>query len=553
MPKISAILDSLFLNNGANTYLWDSLKKLIQNQSDEIVPFCFIIRNKIIRGNKSEILLAFAILDFAVDSGRVLLWEKIDNKDFLSIIVNLLKTNSDLDLQETALYLIQKWSNKFKNYPSLQNCNNVYNSLKNNNIFFPTFTKNLYQSYLIQGNNNNQLNNKNPNSVNNNTNNMIYNNFNNNNVIYNNKIFNNNNVIFNNKIINNNNIINNNMNNKNNINNINNINANYQNDQNNNNQLRLSRVPSDPVDYVKNLRIDLNTSSYEKKYRRLVNKLYDWVNSIQEINILIDNNYNCQNNNKIKVLCEELKKGYFRLVSTIQGPKLKNETLMEISLKVSEDMFMTFSRGEKSLNGKSPGPFLSSFTRNDNPNINKRENKESLNYETNDFKNKDPLEKIGKLGFGDTIVTQYMDDDENTNNNSLGNTLNDLFEKNNKSVDIEKSLKTNVDYKVDDNDLFTNMSNSDLNDSIDNNLNINEYSTTILTKDNNNKKVVDNNDIKRLINNNAYDNDANNYMVKSQNLPAVHMNINDGLYNEPQFKNATMLYKNYNPKKQFNK
>ena len=370
------------------------------------------------------------------------------------------------------------------------------------------------------------MNNKNPNYVNNYANNIVYNNYNNNNVIYNNKIMNNNN-------------------NMNKINNINNINANYQKEQNNNNQLRLSRVPSDPIDYVKNINLDLNTSSYEKKYKRLVNKLYEWVNSIQEINILIDNNHNFQNNNKIKVLCGELKKGYSLLVTTIQGPKLKNEKLMEISLKVSEDMCMTLNRCEKSLMGKNPGPFLSSFTRNDNPNLNKRENKESLNYEINDFKYKDPLEKIDKLGFGDTIVTQYMDDDEN--NNSLGNTLNELFEKNNKSLKLEASQKTNIDYKVDDNDLFTNMSNSDLNDSIDNNLNINEYSTTILTKDNNNKKVADNNDIKRLINNNAYENnDANNYMVKSQKLPPVHMKINDGIYSEPQFKNATMLYKNYN-------
>ena len=364
----------------------------------------------------------------------------------------------------------------------------------------------------------------NQNLVNNYANNLVYNNFNNNNVIYNNKIINNNNID----------------NKKNNVN--------YQNELTNNNPLRVSRVPSDPIDYVKNINLDLNANSYEPKYHHLLNKLYDWICTIQEINILIDNNYHYQNNAKIKVLCEEIRKGYFRLVSTIQGPKLKNEKLMEIALKVSEDMLMTLNRCEKSLYGKNPGPFLSSFTRNDNPNLNKPQNKES-NYEINDFKYKDPLEKIDYLGFGDTIVSQYMDDNANLNNNSLSNTLNDLFEKNNKSINLDTSQKTNIDNKVDDNDLFMNMSNSDLNDSIDNNLNINEYSTKILTKDDN-KQYADNNDIKRLINNNAnVINDVNNNMVKSQKLPVVHMNINDGIYNEPKVKNATMLYKNYSSKK----
>lgn len=538
MPKVNSILEKLFQNNGANPYLWESLKNIIQNQSDEIAPFVFIIKDKIMKGIKSDILLAFAILDFAVDSGRVLLWEKIDNQDFLSIIVNILKRNSDLDLKNTSLYLVKKWAYKFQNYPSLQNCNVIYNSLKNNNIFFPDYIKNLYQSYLYQGNNNNknQMNIKNQNLINNNyTNNFVYDNFNNNNVIYNNKI------------IKNNNIMNSNIDNK---TNINYINANNLNDLSSNNPIRLSRVPSDPNDYIKNINLDLNSSSYEEKYHRLVNKLYDWILSIQEVNVLIDNNYNYKNNVKISRLCEELKKGHCQLVKTIQGPKLKNEELMQVSLKISEDMLMTINRGEKSLNGKSPGPFLSSFTRDDNPNLNKHENKVSINYDINDIKYKDPLERIDKLGFGDTIVTQFMDDDENTNNNSLGNTLSGLFEKNNKSINLETSQKANINNKEDDNELFTNMSNSDLNDSIDNNLNINEYATEILIKDNNKKKIADNNDIKRLINNNIYEiNDNNNYMVKSQKLPVVHMNINEGINTEKKINNATMLYKNYNSKK----
>jgi len=534
MSIIKTILDGLFQNNGINFNLWVSLKNIVQNKPDEIVPFCFIIKSKINSGVKSDILLAFTILDFAVDSGRLLLWEKIDNKEFLSYIVNILKTKSDPDLQNTALYLIQKWAIKFQSFPSLQNCNNIFISLKNNNIYFPNYTKNLYQGYLAQGNynkynimNNNNINNYNRNINNNNIMNNNANNYNRN--INNNNInYNNNNINYNRNLnYNNNNIINNINNNMNNNINFDNLNKQNIGDNQNNNSLRQSRIPSNPNDYIQNINLDLNINSYEKKYQKLVNKLNDWIYAIQEINVLIDNNTNFQNNSKLKFLCDDLKSGYQKLVETIQGTKLNNEILMQISLNVSEDMIMTLNRYEKSIKGENPGPFLSSFTRDDNPNLNKFANKDKNNIEQNDFKYKDPLEKIGKLGFGDTILTQYMDDDENINNNSLNNDLSDLFEKNNKSQKLDVSQKTNVDTKIDEMDFFTNKSNSDNEE--DNQKNHNDNSKSlVLNKTNIYGKIADNNDIKRLINNNyAYENEIS----QSQRLPIVHMNINDGLYN----------------------
>jgi hypothetical protein len=136
------------------------------------------------------------------------------------------------------------------------------------------------------------------------------------------------------------------------------------------NSLRISRMPSDPNDYLKNINVDFINNNFDKKYSRLVSKLYDWTLAIQEINILIDNNKNGQNNLKLQTLCENLQKGKEKLNIIIQSDKLNDEKLMEISLNISEDMNMTLNRFDKSQKGQNPGPFLTSFLRDDNPNYN---------------------------------------------------------------------------------------------------------------------------------------------------------------------------------------
>ena len=493
MSKIYPILEQLFQCKGGNPNLWGSIKYLIQNQSEEIAPFCLFIRNKINNGNKEEILLALIILDFAVEYGRFLLWKQIDNKEFLSCIINIIKNISDLDIQNSALYLIQKLAFKFQNFPAIQNCKDMYNTLKCNNVIFPNKIKHNYLYYISQNNQNNNINN------------------------YNN--------------------MNNNYNYNNNLNNINN-NKN-KNELKNNNILRQSRVPSNPNDYVKNLNLDLNTSSYEKKYQRLVSKLYDWIYAIQEINILIDNNTNNQHNQKLKTLYEDLKLGNEQLVSNIQGPKLKNEKLMQISLNVCEDMVMTLNRCEKSMRGENPGPFLSSFTRDDNPNDKKNKSNYIEGIIHDDFKNVDPLEKIGKMGFGDTIMTKILDNEEDTKvggGNNMNNSLSDLF------GNVNKTIK--LDANQNNSQFFTNMSNSNINisdvnikykDYNYNNPNVKIAGNKIIGNNvnhnsllPNNKKIADNNDIKRLIYNNAYEKDLiHKQLFQTQKFPTSHLNLND--------------------------
>ena len=207
MIKVYPILEGIFQNKGNNPKLWGALRNIIQNQNDEIIPFCFLIKNRIEIGNKDEILLSLNILDFAVDYGVPFLWVQVDNNDFLSCITNILKTKADQDLQNTVLYLIKKWVIKFDNNSAIQNCKNIYNSLKYNKVSFPNNIKNPYLKYLSQNNymnNYNFINNNNLNKVNN-----MNNNFNNMNYNYNNMNNSFKNMNYNNSFKNMNNNINN--------------------------------------------------------------------------------------------------------------------------------------------------------------------------------------------------------------------------------------------------------------------------------------------------------------------------------------------------------
>ena len=141
---------------------------------------------------------------------------------------------------------------------------------------------------------------------------------------------------------------------------------NYNNSINNNkSNNQTMKVETDPEDYLKDIKVNLNTSSYDRIYKRLVNKLYDWTHAIHEANVLINQNNDGQNNPQIESLCKDLAKGNKQLIETIQSGKLKDKTLMEISLNVTDDINMTLGRWNNYKNGKFPGPFISSFFQND--------------------------------------------------------------------------------------------------------------------------------------------------------------------------------------------
>ena len=65
--------------------------------------------------------------------------------------------------------------------------------------------------------------------------------------------------------------------------------------------------------------------------------------------------------------CEKLKKGQLQIIDCIEGNKLEDEKLMSICININEDIIMTLDRYARYLKGENPGPFLTSFSRNNNP------------------------------------------------------------------------------------------------------------------------------------------------------------------------------------------
>ena len=408
MPKIKTIplLEIIFKNNGGTSDIWKAISELLHNKEDEIAVFCPYIKNKINSYNKETSILALTLLDFCVDDGKMPLWSALNTKNFLGSMVNSLKTREETDIQNMILYLIQKWGNKFSGNDELSNFSIVYNKLRNNNITFPTETNYSYTKYVKL-----------------------------------NKPLLTNQYSFSNK-----------------------SKDNY--NTRKNKSINQIQVETDPDNYLKDINVNLNTSSYDKIYRRLVNKLYDWTHAIHEVNVLINQNTNGNNNSKIEGLLKDLTKGNKQLIETIQSGKLKDRILMEISLNVTDDINMTLGRWNNYKNRRDPGPFVSSFFQND------------------EWRNK------------------MLKNDNN--NNSNYNNINNFYNINNSTFNNNINNPNNFNNNINNNNDYNNINNN------------------VMNQFNNNNNFMDNPELKNYpklyeklrnsnINNNNYQNDNNNY------------------------------------------
>ena len=440
MPKIKTIplLEIVFKNSGGTSDIWKAISELLHNKEDEISVFCPYIKNKINSYNKETSILALTLLDFCVDDGRMPLWSALNTKNFLSSLVNSLKTREETDIQNMILYLIQKWGKKFKGNDELSNFEIVYNKLKNNNITFPTETNHPYTKYvnLKKTSSYNQYSSSNKNNDN---------------------YFNRNNR--------------------------------------NSNQIM---VETDPEDYLKDINVNLNTSSYDKIYKRLVNKLYDWTHAIHEVNILINQNNNGNNNSKIEGLFKDLTKGNRQLVETIQSGKLKDKTLMDISLNVVDDINMSLGRWNNYKNGREPGPFVSSFFQNDEWRNKKFNNANNNNSNSNsNYNNINNFYNINNSTFNNNInnSNNFNNNINNNNNyNNINNNAMNQFNNNNNYMEnpelknypklYEKLKNTNNNnYQINNN--YPNFESQ--NNSINNSQNINNNNFDKNNNNNNNQ------------------------------------------------------------------
>ena len=187
-------------------------------------------------------------------------------------------------------------------------------------------------------------------------------------------------------------------------------------------------VSSENKNYVKKINLDLRTTSYERKYKRLVNKLDDWTQQIQDANVLMDMANENGFDDELRGICNDLETGKTQLIDTIESGKLKDEKLMQISLGVQDDIEMTLKRWNDVKNGKKPQSFKSSF-------LNEKNNNDNGFNKSNDNMGNNKQNKGGfdLLGFDDDFGGNNNNSGNNNsnNNNMLGNDLFDVFSGNN--------------------------------------------------------------------------------------------------------------------------
>ena len=469
MPKIKAIplLEIIFKNSGGSSDIWKAVSELLYYKEDEISVFCPYIKNKINSYDKDTSILALTLLDFCVDDGKMPLWSALSTKNFLGSLVNNLKSREETEIQNMILYLIQKWGKKFSKNPELSSFKSLYTYMKNNNISFPTGTNNDYSKYV-------KLNKKN--------------------------YFKNEESSFSNKSRD---VYNKNK------------------DKNNN----AIMVETDPENYLKDINVNLNTSSYDKIYKRLVNKLYDWTHAIHEANVLINQNINGKNNSNIEGLCKDLSKGNKQLIETIQSGKLKDSVLMEISLNVTDDINMTLSRWNNYKNGKSPGPFISSFFQNDEW----RNKKLNANNDTNNnFNNLNNFYNVNNSTININNPNNNFNNMTNNYNNSFNNNIpqfNNIVNNNNNfslNQELKNYPKLYEKYKNNNKNNYNNNNNFQTNafQNFNQNNNINNYQN--------------NNNINRNINNRESSNQGSfnlliDFDTSPMPFPSTSKNTNDNL------------------------
>ena len=255
-------------------------------------------------------------------------------------------------------------------------------------------------------------------------------------------------------------------------------------------------VSSENKNYVKKINLDLRTTSYERKYKRLVNKLDDWTQQIQDANVLMDMANENGFDDELRGICNDLETGKTQLIDTIESGKLKDEKLMQISLGVQDDIEMTLKRWNDVKNGKKPQSFKSSFLNEKNNNDNGfNKNKDNMG---NNKQNKGGFDL---LGFDDDFGGNNNNSGNNNsnNNNMLGNDLFDVFSGNNNN-------NNNMGNTNNFNNNNQNMGNSN-NNNQNNNLNFFGNNNGQNNQNLNNINFFDNNN---NLNNNQQNNQNNN-------------------------------------------
>ena len=172
-------LQDLYSVGGNKIFYWNKLLDKLNSSEDNSQ---FVNYIKYILLNQPNNGLTLDILDFIIHHGNNRMISLIAERDLMEKFINLLKkeVNTNIEIQKKVIYLVQKWSYKFKNNSIFPIFSDSYEFLMNNGIIFPpldthfeTYDKYIKDYEVIQiENNDNDYNN----NLQNNYNKSFYNN-----------------------------------------------------------------------------------------------------------------------------------------------------------------------------------------------------------------------------------------------------------------------------------------------------------------------------------------------------------------------------------------
>ena len=258
--------------------------------------------------------------------------------------------------------------------------------------------------------------------------------------------------------------------------------------------------------YIDVLQEKLKTENFENKYKKFISYLLLMNQYIKKINIMLNNK------NRNKDLINELKKGNNTLIGAVGSGKLKDETLIEITMATNDDINQTLAREEDIKNGISPKPFTSYFILN------------NILQLTN-------VPKKSRVKSGDNNDIN-INNDNNDEKNNLDNAkiLYDIFSNNKQNnSDVKNQINSNNNNNTNLLNDFSPIKNKyNMNDFDFNRYDCNNY-TTVNNEENHNFNM--NNEI-NIHPNNIMNNNAKGNIFYNNSNNNIGYNMNNNLYND---------------------
>ena len=505
-------LQDLYSVGGNKIFYWNKLLDKLNSSEDNSQ---FVNYIKYILLNQPNNGLTLDILDFIIHHGNNRMISLIAERDLMEKFINLLKkeVNTNIEIQKKVIYLVQKWSYKFKNNSIFPIFRDSYEFLMNNGIIFPpldthfeTYDKYIKDYEVIQiENNDNDYNN----NLQNNYNKSFYNNDGDESFLSDCSLLNkleetiSNPVIMDNNAYNQYNIISNENNNIQNYNKML-LNKNQSNIYNNNNPNNIyinnscnnenktiniyNSINKNSNDYNnnnKNNNMNNQNKNNTSEIPEPIKEKNKWCGKIKYYNNIIDNERGgiCYNDD-LKYGMQEFSEK-IEMINVLINKYSNDNNLRNMFIKVRNDMEMTIFRYNQLLSNKNVIPFYSAFDGNK-----KRydENYYSENY--------------------------YSQEDKKENNNTFGNKIkNSIF---NFGSTIKEKTVDGYDYLRDKIKGNKNMYGYDYNDNSNDNNNYPSYSN----------KFEDNKEMNYNINDNT-----NSNTNKEENKRSFLYNVKEGFFN----------------------